>query len=167
MVLAMLALAAACAAASAPRVPTGGSRVLKYTVITSGRPSGDGELRIEPDGTRRTHFAFNDRGRGPDVMTEQRLDGAGAPRYFRATGHFSRRISRACAWTVAPSAQALDVADASQISATRTLRLGVCRSPRRSAQRDVAARRVAVAPPVELVAPEPSGRLVRWWLPWC
>ncbi|MGH9884995.1 MAG: amidohydrolase family protein, partial [bacterium] len=77
----------ACSPSSSPRAPGGGARVLKYAVITSGRPSGDGEIRIEAGGTRRTHFAFNDRGRGPDVTTELRVDAAGQPRHFRATGH--------------------------------------------------------------------------------
>src|SRR6185436_14533762 len=71
---------------AAPRAPAHEARVLRYAVITSGRTSGEGEVRIEADGTRRTHFAFNDRGRGPNVSTELRVDAAGAPRYFRATG---------------------------------------------------------------------------------
>jgi imidazolonepropionase-like amidohydrolase len=77
---------AACGPAAAPHAPAPGARVLRYAVITVGRPSGEGEVRIEADGTRRTHFMFNDRGRGPDVRTELRVDAAGAPRFFRATG---------------------------------------------------------------------------------
>ncbi|HWO25559.1 MAG TPA: amidohydrolase family protein [Kofleriaceae bacterium] len=85
-----LALAAACGSSAAPRSPAqgpAGARVLRYEVITVGRPSGSGEVRIEADGTRRTHYTFNDRGRGPDVRTELRVDATGAPRFFRATGH--------------------------------------------------------------------------------
>jgi cytosine/adenosine deaminase-related metal-dependent hydrolase len=82
----VIGMLAACAPSGSPRAPDGKARVLKYAVITSGRPSGEGEVRIEADGTRRTHFTFNDRGRGPDVTTELRVDAAGAPRYFRATG---------------------------------------------------------------------------------
>lgn len=87
--LAALAIAPSCGpAARAPDAPApSGPRVLRYEVITVGRPSGDGEVRIEADGTRRTHFTFNDRGRGPDVTTELRVDASGAPRFFRATGH--------------------------------------------------------------------------------
>ena len=81
------AAGSACAPSGSPRAPGGTARVLKYTVLTAGRPSGDGEVTIEPDGARRTHFTFNDRGRGPDVTTEMRVDAAGAPRRFRATGH--------------------------------------------------------------------------------
>ena len=55
-------------------------------VMTSGRPSGSGEVRI--DGARRVgHFTFNDRGRGPDVRATLVLDDSGAPRSFTATGH--------------------------------------------------------------------------------
>jgi cytosine/adenosine deaminase-related metal-dependent hydrolase len=85
MYLAVMVLAACCPDPS-PRAPSAGSRVLRYVVVTSGRPSGEGEVRIEPDGTRRTRFTFHDRGRGPDVTTEMRVDAAGAPRHFRATG---------------------------------------------------------------------------------
>ena len=82
-----LVLAAACGPARSTKAPAPGARTLRYAVVTVGRVSGEGEVRIEPDGTRRTHFTFNDRGRGPDVTTELRVDAAGAPRYFRATGH--------------------------------------------------------------------------------
>ena len=70
-------------------VPAGGAgeRVLTYSVITVGRPAGEAELRIEPDGKRLGHFTFNDRGRGPDLRTELVLDAAGAPRWYRVTGH--------------------------------------------------------------------------------
>ncbi|HSR98625.1 MAG TPA: amidohydrolase family protein [Kofleriaceae bacterium] len=83
---ASIATVVACTPAS-PRAPGGGARVLTYAVITSGHPSGAGEIRVEADGTRRTHVAFHDRGRGPDVTTELRVDATGAPRHFRATGH--------------------------------------------------------------------------------
>src|SRR5689334_13314286 len=88
LALAAAAAAAACGPAAPPaQSPSPGERVLRYAVITVGRPSGEGEVRIAPDGTRRTHFTFNDRGRGPDVRTEPRVDAAGAARAFRATGH--------------------------------------------------------------------------------
>jgi imidazolonepropionase-like amidohydrolase len=76
-----------CGPAPEAKAPKQEARVLRYAVITVGRPSGEGEVRIEADGTRRTHFTFNDRGRGPDVRTELRVDAAGVPRSFRATGH--------------------------------------------------------------------------------
>ncbi len=68
--------------ARATRAGDPGERILRYAVVTAGRPSGEGEVRIAADGTRRTHFAFNDRGRGPDVRTELRTDAAGAPRFL-------------------------------------------------------------------------------------
>jgi len=78
--------AAACGPAAAPRGPGGGERVLQYAVITIGRHAGDAEIRIAPDGARRGHFTFNDRGRGPDLRSEVALDAAGAPRRIRVTG---------------------------------------------------------------------------------
>jgi imidazolonepropionase-like amidohydrolase len=80
-------LLAACSSTTAPRAPSGAAKVLAFEVITAGRHAGEGEIRIEPDGRRLTHFTFNDRGRGPDVRTEMTLDDAGRPRTFKATGH--------------------------------------------------------------------------------
>src|SRR5437868_3630885 len=89
-----IASAASCGSTVSSRDPgrdpghgPGGERVLKYSVITVGRHAGEAELRILPDGTRLGHFTFNDRGRGPDLRTELRLDAAGLPRSLRVTGH--------------------------------------------------------------------------------
>jgi imidazolonepropionase-like amidohydrolase len=82
--------AAACGSAVSSHDPgrgAGGEQVLAYSVITVGRRAGEAELRIEPDGRRLGHFTFNDRGRGPDVRSELRLDAGGAPRWLRVTGH--------------------------------------------------------------------------------
>jgi hypothetical protein len=82
--------AAACGPAVSSHDPgrgSGGEQVLAYSVITVGRPAGEAELRIEPDGRRLRHFTFNDRGRGPDLRSELRLDAGGAPRWLRITGH--------------------------------------------------------------------------------
>ena len=75
-----------CGPAAPPRAP-GGAQSLEFAVITVGRPAGDAELRVEPDGKRVGHFTFNDRGRGPDLRTEVVLDAAGMPRQFHVTGH--------------------------------------------------------------------------------
>jgi cytosine/adenosine deaminase-related metal-dependent hydrolase len=84
---------AGCGPAAAPQAASGATglrgeaRVLAFSVMTAGRRAGEAELRIEPDGRRVGHLAYNDRGRGPDLRTELTLDAAGAPRRFRATGH--------------------------------------------------------------------------------
>src|SRR6185295_2029253 len=70
---------AGCGQAASSRAP-GGARVLQFSVVTVGRPSGDAEVRFEPDGKRLGHFTFNDRGRGPDLRTEIELDDKGWPR---------------------------------------------------------------------------------------
>jgi imidazolonepropionase-like amidohydrolase len=68
------------------QTPAPAAQVLPYVVMTSGRPSGSAEVRIE--GARRVgHFTFNDRGRGPDVRATLVLDDKGAPRSFHATGN--------------------------------------------------------------------------------
>ncbi|HEX3476953.1 MAG TPA: hypothetical protein VHT91_18140, partial [Kofleriaceae bacterium] len=90
VVVCALVVAAGCGPAVPARDPgssSGGERVLAYSVITVGRRAGEAELRIEPDGRRLGHFTFNDRGRGPDVHSELRLDARGAPRWLRVTGH--------------------------------------------------------------------------------
>src|ERR1043166_2140888 len=69
-----------------PRAPARGEQVMAFSVITIGRRAGDAEIRIEPDGTRLGHYAYNDRGRGPDTRTSLIVDAAGAPRRFRVTG---------------------------------------------------------------------------------
>jgi len=84
-----LALAViACGPATQPHRPgDDGARVLRYAVVTSGRPSGAAEIRIERDGTRRSHMTYNDRGRGPDVSAVERFDERGALVSLHATGH--------------------------------------------------------------------------------
>ncbi|HEU4733992.1 MAG TPA: amidohydrolase family protein [Kofleriaceae bacterium] len=77
---------AACGPKPSTLPPTPAPRVVRYAVVTNGRQSGEAEVRIEP-GRRLGHLTFNDRGRGPDIRTELRLDEAGLPRSFRATGH--------------------------------------------------------------------------------
>ena len=64
-----------------------GSRTLRYSILTSGRPSGDGEIKIDRDGTRHMHYTFNDRGRGPDVNAVSHYDADGWLLDLRATGH--------------------------------------------------------------------------------
>ena len=60
--------------------------VLPMAIVTSGRPSGSVELRIDPDGTWTSHYTFNDRGRGPDIHTTFKVDAAGRPRTMVSTG---------------------------------------------------------------------------------
>ena len=64
-----------------------GSRTLRYSILTSGRPSGEGSITIERGGTRRMHYTFNDRGRGPDITSESVYDPSGWLTGMRATGH--------------------------------------------------------------------------------
>jgi hypothetical protein len=82
-------MALACGRGAAPTAApsTGAPQVLRYSLVTAGRTSGEAELRIEADGRRLGHFTFNDRGRGPDIHAALVLDEAGAPRSFHASGH--------------------------------------------------------------------------------
>src|SRR5215470_1489810 len=81
-----IAAAASCGPTTAPRPSNGSEQVLGFSVMTLGRRSGDAEIWIAPDGSRRTHFAFNDRGRGPDTTTMLVAGPGGAPRQYRVTG---------------------------------------------------------------------------------
>ena len=74
------------AADPAAPAPAAVARTLTFSFITVGRPSGAAELTIAADGTRSSHFAFNDRGRGPDLKTEIAVDQRGWPRSARSTG---------------------------------------------------------------------------------
>lgn len=60
-------------AASAP------AKAIRYSFVTVGRPAGGAELTIAADGTRTSHFAFNDRGRGPDLTATVVVDERGWP----------------------------------------------------------------------------------------
>jgi imidazolonepropionase-like amidohydrolase len=51
-----------------------------------GRPAGGAEVTISPDGTRTSHFTFNDRGRGPDLNTTVSVDERGWPRAVESKG---------------------------------------------------------------------------------
>jgi len=60
---------------------------LEFSVITAGRPSGRGELRIDADGTRHSYFTFNDRGRGPETSGDVTLAADGTLKTLKVTGH--------------------------------------------------------------------------------
>jgi imidazolonepropionase-like amidohydrolase len=82
----------AVAAAPAPRAaraatPAPPPTVIPLAVISASRHAGEGELRLEADGGWTSHYAFNDRGRGPDIRTTFTLDAAGRPRTLTSTGY--------------------------------------------------------------------------------
>ena len=60
--------------------------MLTFSVLNRDHRVGEAEIRIEPDGKRVTHFAFRDRGRGPDTRATSMFDRAGALRWFHVTG---------------------------------------------------------------------------------
>src|SRR5512147_3008567 len=66
--------------AAAPPVPA------HFVVISNGRVAGEAELTVSPDGARRTHLRYEDRGRGPELETELILKD-GAPISVRTRGH--------------------------------------------------------------------------------
>src|ERR1044071_8342649 len=85
-------VAAAGCGESPPMHAPSAEQVMSFVVMTTGRHSGDAEIWIGSDGVRRTHFAFNDRGRGPDTTTTLVVDGSGAPRQYRVTGVNYRKV---------------------------------------------------------------------------
>jgi imidazolonepropionase-like amidohydrolase len=72
--------------AEQPAPPAAPAKNLRYAVLTMGRPAGGAELSIAADGTRTSHFAFNDRGRGPDLSTTITADERGWPTSVRSSG---------------------------------------------------------------------------------
>ncbi len=70
----------------APTAPAAAARTLRYAIVTAGRPSGSAEVTIGADGTRSSHFTFNDRGRGPDIKTTATVDERGWPRTVVSKG---------------------------------------------------------------------------------
>lgn len=66
--------------------PPAAAKTLRYSFITVGRPAGGAELSIAADGTRTSHFAFNDRGRGPDITTTIAVDARGWPTSAHSSG---------------------------------------------------------------------------------
>src|SRR4029078_5560822 len=86
-----IAAAAGCGATPPMHAPSA-EQVMTCVFVTAGRHSGDAEIRIA-DGVRHTHFAFSDRGRGPDTTTTLVVDGSGAPRQYRVTGVNYRTVA--------------------------------------------------------------------------
>jgi imidazolonepropionase-like amidohydrolase len=70
-------LAVIFAAAFAP--VTGALADESFTVLMGKGPSGTMEVKQDPDGGRRTEYGYNDRGRGPETVTVERLDARGLP----------------------------------------------------------------------------------------
>lgn len=79
-----LLLSALCAVASV-LAPAVSAQTIEYTVLTLGKPSGT-EVVTRTQGTSSSKYAFNDRGRGPELKAEWRVDGMGRPVAFHATG---------------------------------------------------------------------------------
>ena len=105
LVLAILVLATAAASrseASGPQAETAQKDVqaslitvpaevpadaIRYSFSLAGNRAGVLAVWITPDGARHNFFAFNDRGRGPKIMTRIAVDRAGIPTEVDATGN--------------------------------------------------------------------------------
>ena len=59
----------------------------RYTVILAGNKAGVLALWTTPDGARHSFFEFNDRGRGPRLLSRETFDKAGIPTSLEITGH--------------------------------------------------------------------------------
>ncbi len=59
----------------------------RYTFLIAGNKAGLMAVWTTPDGARHNFFAFNDRGRGPSILTRMVLDSAGIPARIDATGN--------------------------------------------------------------------------------
>ena len=50
-------------------------------------PSGGMEVKVDPDGARHIAWQFNDRGRGPNTLTDAKFDASGDITEFSVTGN--------------------------------------------------------------------------------
>lgn len=62
-------------------------RELRYDWLTQGEPTGSLTTRIDGEGQRHSHFEFKDRGRGPEIEEQIRLDAQGLPVAITVEGH--------------------------------------------------------------------------------
>ena len=60
---------------------------MRYTLLLAGNRAGLMAVWTTEDGARHNFFAFNDRGRGPAILTRVALDGAGFPTEVDASGN--------------------------------------------------------------------------------
>jgi len=63
-----------------------GNSVREYTWLTMGQPAGSMRVEQPVDGSTRTSFEFNDRGRGPQTQSVLRLNHRGVPVELEITG---------------------------------------------------------------------------------
>ena len=75
----VLAVEPAAAAPSPVACGTGTASSREYAFHLMGNRAGYQVVCLQVDGTRRVHFAFNDRGRGPSLTSSIRLDARGIP----------------------------------------------------------------------------------------
>ena len=83
-----LALVFACEMALAQE-----ARELEYSWLTDERITGHQVATYDSDGTIRIRFAYSDRGRGPDFESTLKLNHAGIPTQFQATGSNNTRAA--------------------------------------------------------------------------
>ncbi len=72
----------------------------RYSVVMSGSVKGTLEVARRVDGTRRSVLSFRDRGRGPDLTTETRVDARGWPLQAQVSGTDYRRFPASERFTV-------------------------------------------------------------------
>ena len=59
----------------------------QYTMLMGKGPSGSMEVKVDADGTRHVAFQFNDRGRGPNTLSDIRFDAKGDMTALAITGN--------------------------------------------------------------------------------
>jgi imidazolonepropionase-like amidohydrolase len=77
----------AAAVAPTPRPCPSGASGRVYALLLRGNRAGYETSCRMPDGSREVFFAFNDRGRGPELHTRGRFDASGIPNAIETEGH--------------------------------------------------------------------------------
>jgi imidazolonepropionase-like amidohydrolase len=62
-------------------------------ILILGNASGSQTLAVQPGGTTRGEFSFNDRGRGDHIVASWKLDGAGVPTEYTGSGNDYMKVA--------------------------------------------------------------------------
>src|SRR5256885_16189458 len=94
LALALPLVASTCGAGRPAATAT--TAAVRYTYLLLGTPAGTETVERRPDGTWEAHFAYADRGRGPDETIRWKLGAGSGPVELQVSGpDYLKKIGRA------------------------------------------------------------------------